>query len=576
MNHFFRGIAVAAILFLFTHPVLGQGNDGQLDPSFNSLSKIHTPIGTKVDSASAVALDQGGGIVLAGSSFNGSDFDFALGLYTSDGNLNPGFGEGGKVTTNLLGDDIGRAVAIDRNGGNIVVAGSSNEDFSVVRYTAVGALDGSFGNGGIAKTDIGGRDAATAVSILSNGKILVAGISFEDNNTSYFTLVRYNSNGSLDESFGTGGIVKRMGTYTINSQTANAAAKWNTPSTLIVKDDGSIILTGTGFGATTFYAVMMQFNSDGTLNTGFGDGGNVLTDLNPSLETFVRAAALQSDGKIIIGGKSMGYPFVYRFDSNGALDPSFDSDGKLLVYYSATQVLGDVASIALQQDGKIILAGSAKNANNKFSFAAVRLNGSDGTLDATFSSDGKDITPIGGGTQDDICNGAAISMDGKIVMAGTYSGGGKKDFAVFRYNADGTIDNTNFGSYGKLRTMLYFGGDDRIMDAALMSDGKVLFVGTTYYDTQEFAFGRLDTSGQFASFFTDDHINFPQGPSVANAVAIQSDGKMVLAGKVTINGIDNFALARLDESGSLDGSFGSGGKVTSNETSALEAKAVAI
>jgi uncharacterized delta-60 repeat protein len=166
--------------------VLSQafGAPGDLDPTFGNGGKVTTAIGSGNDRGSSVALQSDGKIVVAGYSDNGSNYDFALMRYTVAGALDAGFGDGGKVTTSISSSyDFGHSVAVQSDG-KIVVAGYSggiypaNADFALARYTAAGALDTSFGSGGKVITPIGSAyDEGRSVAVQSDGKIVVAGLS---------------------------------------------------------------------------------------------------------------------------------------------------------------------------------------------------------------------------------------------------------------------------------------------------------------------------------------------------------------------------------------------------------------
>ncbi|MFH1526477.1 MAG: hypothetical protein ABIG69_07465, partial [Bacteroidota bacterium] len=564
MNYLFRGIVVLVVLFLFHTSALAQGKEGTLDPTFNPVYKINTPMGASLDSATAIARDPNSPqFVQVGKTFNGSNYDFAVVRYDLSGNPASFFGKGGKVTLDISGDDIANDVKMTSDG-KITVVGSSNGDFAIVKYISNGVLDPSFGTGGKVITDIGGTDAATAVVVLPSGKILVAGYSYVDAYTSYFMMVRYNANGELDQSFGDNGFVKKMPSFINNTHTLYATAHQNSRVTLLVQFNGRIIMNGTGYASGYYVHVMSKFESDGKEDSTFNNGnGTRIEVLTFASYAGVSAAALQSDGKVLVGGKFMGYPFVRRFD-NGIVDSTFGENGSIIVPYNTEQAFGSVASIVIQTDDKIVVAGSTPNENNKYAFAAVRLNGSDGSIDETFSSDGRDITSIGDGTLHNICTGAIITNDGKIIMSGTHYLNSESDFGLYRYNSDGSID-TEFGSHGKITERVNFLSDDRIIDAKRMKDGNILLVGTTTYEeVQSFYVSRRDTTWKTLKYFwLDDHITFSEGPSVAKTSTVQSDGMIILGGKVTINGVDNIALARIngEDDGKLDSQFGIDGKV---------------
>ena len=353
-------------------------------------------------------------------------------------------------------------------------------------HAGVGDLDPSFGTGGKVTTDFGpASDRAFAVAIQTDGKIVAAG----DSGSGDFALVRYNTDGSLDLSFGSGGKVT------------------------------------TDFG-------------------GFGDSAFAL--------------AVQSDGKIIAAGA--GAPgglccqfALARYQTDGSLDTSFHGDGRVLTPFGGN---AQVAAIAVQSDGKIVAAGSMATFDSLF--ALVRYN-VDGSLDLTFGSGGKVTTDFGGF---DAATGVAVQADGKIVAVG--GGGSSNDFLLARYNVDGSLD-ASFGTGGKVVTD--FGGFDGAEAVAIQPDSKIVAVGRGGVLTR-FALARYNTNGSLDTGFSGDGkvttLFFGENIESAAAVAIQDSGKIVVVGRVFQTFDPSFALARYRANGDLDPTFGSGGKVTTD------------
>ncbi len=292
--------------------------------------------------------------------------------------------------------------------------------------------------------------------------------------------------------------------------------------------------------------------SRGVLDPSFdGDGWATLNFGSPF--QWIYGIALQPDGKIVVAGSAVGdaYPecAMARYNPDGSLDPSFDDDGMLV-----TDISGDTNSfkdIALQADGKIVAVGWASNGVSN-DFALVRYN-PDGSLDTSFSGDGIQATDFA--SSNDAANGVALQPDGKIVVAGS---GGSSDIAVARYNPDGSLDST-FDGDGKLLTSV--GGIDRGNDVALQPDGKIVVAGYTYAD---FAVIRYNADGSLDSTFdsdgklvTDFQGNYDEG----YALFLQPDGKIVVSGSANNGTNDDFALARYNPDGSLDTSFDGDGKL---------------
>lgn len=397
---------------------------GGLDPTF-SLDGIDTlAIGIfGSDYGQSVAIQSDSKIVVAGYSSRGSDFDFAVVRYNTDGTLDNTFSTDGKTTTDILEDDKAYSIAIQGDG-KIVLAGESgngpDDNFAVVRYNSDGSLDNTFGTGGIVTTNFGSfSDGANSVAIQGDGKIVLAGWML---NGSYweFALARYNSNGTLDNTFGSGGKV------TTSIGTGNDEGH-----SVAIQSDGKIIVAGFAqdtTGSIQDFAIV-RYNSDGSLDNTFGTGGIVTTDFGGNGDDG-RTVVIQGDGKIVVGGycfnASIDFAMV-RYNSNGTLDNSFDTDGKITTDIGGGGWSDYGYSAVIQGDGKIIMAGFTSI--NVGDFALVRYN-SDGSMDSTFDTDGIITTDFG--ISADNGYGVALQADGKIVVSGQSIG----MFAVARYNND--------------------------------------------------------------------------------------------------------------------------------------------
>jgi uncharacterized delta-60 repeat protein len=404
---------------------------GDLDTTFDGDGKVTTDFGSNHDQARGVAIQTDGKIVVAGSSINSghSKSDFALARYNSNGSLDTTFDGDGKVTTAVESThNYAFSVAIQSDG-KIVVAGGNNRDFALTRYNSDGSLDTSFDVDGKVATDFGGSgEYASAVAIESDGKIVVAGYSIGS-----FALARYNSNGSLDTTFdGDGKVTTAVGGF---NDYANSVA---------IQSDGKIVVAGSSYNGSSHDFALVRYNSNGSLDTTFDGDGKVTTTVG-SGDDEAHSVAIQSDGKIVVAGHSwngINRSFALaRYNSNGSLDTTFDGDGKVT---TAVGTSDDRAfSVAIQSDGKIVVAGYSLNYSS-FDFALVRYN-SNGSLDATFDSDGKVTTAVGNSY--DYAFSVAIQSDGKIVVAGTNSNSSNDDFALARYHVseaptDMTLSNT--------------------------------------------------------------------------------------------------------------------------------------
>ena len=396
------------------------------------------------------------------------------------GDLDPTFGSGGMVTTDLnRSTDLANAVAIQPDGKLVVVGQTyknndySTEDFTVARYNADGMLDDTFGSHGRVRTDFPGLAAVpSSLVIQPDGKIIVAGGAFPlFTFLGNFEVVRYNRNGSLDSSFGEGGIVTT--TFPQGSYAFDVA----------LQSDGKIVAAGTlfvnfdpGESSNTDFA-LARYNADGTPDATFGNGGQVSTDFL-GLEDDAFSVLIQPDGKIVAVGSANDPASFYdfaaaRYFSNGMLDTTFGVGGKVHSDFGA-QNFDRARSAALQPDGRIVAAGFATGQNGGAQNFAVARYTSNGILDTTFSGDGKTQIDFG-----NCCQGAnkvLLQSDGKIVAVGGSNGeSSEDDFLLARLNRRGTLDRT-FGIDGKVRTS--FGDLNGAANGALLQpDGKIVAVG---------------------------------------------------------------------------------------------------
>lgn len=398
-----------------------QCQPGILDISFRGTGKVTTDIGNSNDNGAALAIQADGKIVVVGPSFDGSNYNFAVVRYNSDGSLDTSFNGTGKVITNISGSSDDRALSVAiQSDGKIVVAGASyyigNDDFAVVRYNSDGSLDPSFNGNGKVTTDFGGSgEVARSVAIQGDGKIVVAGDSNYD-----FAVVRYNSDGTLDTSFnGTGKVTTSVGN---GDDVGNSVA---------IQGDCKIVVAGYSNSGSNYDFAVVRFNSDGSLDTSFNGIGKVTTDFGGSDDSGY-SVAIQADGKIVVAGGIGSYPNYYfaivRYNANGSLDASFNGTGKVITDFGNHSDEG--RSVAIQGDGKIVVAGSTFNPNSRADIAVARYN-SDGSLDTSFNGTGKAVTGID--ISDDEGHSVAIQGDGKIVVSGYSRIGSGTDFAVVRY-----------------------------------------------------------------------------------------------------------------------------------------------
>ena len=411
-----RRLLLAACLLAVLLISSAQATPGGLDPTFGASGKVTTSMGSQAFGY-GLALQPDGNIVVAGMGYNNATAqDFGLARYKPDGSLDTSFGATGKVTTAFgVGYDGADDLAVQPDG-KLVAAGvssnGSNVDFALARYHSDGSLDTSFNGTGTVTTPIGqGYDAAYALALQPDGKLVAAGRSSNGSNND-FALARYNPNGTLDSGFGSGGKV----TTAIGPSDDEAYA-------LALQPDGKLVAAGLiRNGSQTVFA-LARYNPNGSLDASFNGTGKVTTAHGATYAS-ANALALQPDGKLVAAGVGQNGPqFVFalvRYHPDGSLDTSFDATGKVTTAIGQSQ--DSVSDLALQPDGKVVAAGySYSGADRDLAFA--RYN-ADGTLDPGFGSGGKITTAIGPGH--DNAYGLALQPDGKLVAAGTTWDGSKR------------------------------------------------------------------------------------------------------------------------------------------------------
>ena len=425
-------VGVLAMLTTGLPASLALASGGSLDTTFDTDGKVTTDIVSSLDdAASSVAVQADGKIIVAGDYDNNVSRDFAVARYNTNGSLDTTFDTDGKVVTDIGTNtsDIVQSVAIQADG-KILVAGYSDPvatyDFVVVRYNANGSLDTTFDTDGKVATDIGTNsvDNIYSVVVQSDGKIVVAGWS-NAGGRSDFTVVRYNTNGSLDTTFDTDGkVITDIGTN-----------RFDTAYSAVLQADGKIVVAGTSDAGGTDDYVVVRYNTNGSLDTTFDSDGKVTTNIGTSSTDYGSSVLVQSDGKIVVAGYSdvgsTNNLVLVRYNTNGSLDTTFDSDGKAISDIGSSNT-DRPNSAVLQADGKIVVAGYS-NTGGSDNFVVVRFN-TNGSFDTTFGIDGKVSTDIGTNSGDQ-ARSIVLQADGKIVVAGTSDTGGSDNYALVRYNA---------------------------------------------------------------------------------------------------------------------------------------------
>jgi uncharacterized delta-60 repeat protein len=404
------------------------------------------------------------------------------------------FGGGGALRTNLGGTyDWAYATAVQPDG-RILAAGVSNAggtyDFALARYTTTHSLDPTFGNQGVALTDFGkSYDWAYALALQSDGKIVVAGVS-DSTGSKDFALARFHPNGVLDEGFGRGGLV----TQGMRSLTADVIRG------IAIQPDGKIVAGGSSYddvvtiGPNSDFLVA-RYLPDGSSDLSFGIGGLMSTDFGRSSFDQPHALALQRDGKVVLGGYTNdgdgpGVLFgadqlaLARYTQSGMLDPTFGQDGT--VVFDGGSLDERILSLAIAPDGGL-LAGGYANGEKRSDLLLAKLQ-TDGSMVPGFGTTGKGLSIIDLGTYSERVSSLVVQPNGRIVAGGQTAVAHNADFGVFRYTADGALDEA-FGQAG-VASFDFGGREDRVHAVALQADGKILAVGQSEAD---FALARFNS-----------------------------------------------------------------------------------
>jgi uncharacterized delta-60 repeat protein len=415
-----------------------QAAPGELDPSFGRAGKVVTILGTTDDWVwlDDVELQSDGKIVAAGGSGAFGSEDFTLVRYRNDGKPDESFGSNGRVRTSVApNDDEVLKVALQRDGKIVAVGagGDGSQGYGIVaRYDAGGSLDKAFGSSGSVEARRGQNSFLRTVAVQADGKILVAGTAFEPEQGEFrFVVGRYDADGTLDRSFGSGG-------WTSPGGDSSAAAD------VALQPDGKIVVAGSRVRAVEGdYEwggfVLARYRSDGTLDPTFGSGGRVVTQVGAGGEA--DSVVLQADGRILVGGTtiaksgesvdSTGKLALVRYEADGNLDPTFGRGGKATSGFGELSYAEDVVLLA---GGRIAVA--VGNDLGLFEVARYLPNGAP---DKAFGKGGVARASFGG--QFDVATSVGVQADGMLIGAGTTYNSAKEEqrFALARFIDTQTI-----------------------------------------------------------------------------------------------------------------------------------------
>lgn len=472
----------------------------------------------------------------------------------SPGDLDATFGDAGRVFTSFgYGADTGRAVAVQADG-KLVVAGfgetsESSGDWSIllVRYNTDDTLDATFGIDGKVITDVPGYtgETANAVKIQADGRIVVGGFGNSGANR-HFLVLRYNADGTPDNSFSGDGLA-----------TVDFGQQYNECWGLAIQTNGAILAGGVTFASNYSFA-LARLTTSGSLDSSFDGDGKVTLSSTYGMRATV---TLQSDGKVLMAGSVNSRFCLARYNTNGALDTTFDGDGILTTTIAGSTGSGALA-VAVQppvssQPERIVAAGWALVGTRRFAVARYNLNGA---LDTTFDVDGMLTHGIGSAANE---ANAVLVQGEKITVAGFSRNAGESWASIARFNLNGSLDGTFAVDYAPFWSAVPLGN---VGYALADQAGKTVLVGHGVSNAvnRDLMVLRFLANGAFDPSFDGDGIRLQDVTDVAATLtdaALQADGKIVVAGHIAMSPLPMWAIARLEPDGSLDPSFGSGGKV---------------
>jgi uncharacterized delta-60 repeat protein len=405
------------------------GAPGSVDTSFQG-GKVMVPVGGADAYAYALAAQPDGKLLVAGTSHDHGG-DFALLRLDRDGQLDESFGSAGLVSTEVgAGSDIARAVAVDDEG-RIVLAGSADSggkpNFGVVRYLPNGKLDDHFGDHGKVVVKVGDdADTAYALVLQADGKIVVGGDSNQGSSKTGvdFALARLLPDGSLDESFGDSGIVTQS--------VAQFGARDSIYALALQPVDGEQRIVAVG-GEGDFS--LARFRADGELDTSFGEQGT-LHGLFGSTIGAARAVVVTDAGELLVAGHAMHDFALTKLSPEGELVASFGDAGKVVTAVSKDN-WDEANGLAVETDGKLLVAGFTYEGHSSSGNTALVRYDDDGALDASFGDAGVVITEVAAPSKPDQGSALVLSPDERVpserILVAGFASSGFSQFAITRF-----------------------------------------------------------------------------------------------------------------------------------------------
>jgi len=604
-------IAGGARFGTMQYQITRYNTNGTIDTTFANGGTVLEPLGPGNGQAFAIALQADGKVVVAGDVTSDRN-KFGIARFNTDGSLDLLFGGGGSAVAVGPAGDAGAHAMVIQPDGKIVLGGFSTgatgkKVFTLVRYTSVDTIDTTFGTNGFVIGAEGAVDEEIdSLGLQADGRIVAAGTSANG-----LRMQRYNADGTIDASWThtlfpyiNGGLdmvvqdadqkiavvgnvpdgaVSDLGILRVSmvdgaaDTTFGSGTCANGPcpgvTATIIGDSGgptglalqgtNYLVSGVSFPAFgTSSVVVFRFTSNGTLDTTFGTNGKASAKPTGNGDNG-RGIALRANGGIVVAGLANGDhgdtdSLVTVFNPTGQLDNTFNGTG--FSRLDVGSMTGEWRATALT-GGKIVAAGFTVSETGVKGGVIGRYN-ADGTLDATFGTAGITTFPL-------VANAIAVqAVDGKLVVGGTALTGATPSMAFARFTANGALDTT-FNGTGTL-TIAPASADEEISSVAVQPDGKIVgagFVTGTFLDS---VFVRLTSAGVLDTTFNGSGklvASSSTGADVVNALAIQADGKIVGGGWAEISGTqDSMTVTRVNQNGTLDTAFGTGGFGTATFT----------
>jgi uncharacterized delta-60 repeat protein len=394
----------------------------------------------------------------------------AITTFGQPGTLDHSFGGNGLVRTPLDFGAGGEGAAVQSDG-KIVVAGwyypnDYMTNFLVARYNINGTLDNTFAGGdGEQGISFGNQSEGIKVAIQSDGKIVAVG-SIRDNGIHALVVVRLNTNGTMDNSFGTGGKVQVT------------TLGWSEGSGLAIQSDGKILVTGYSDPQNQGLPAIARLLSNGTTDNTFGVQGKILLPLtDPQSGINYTDIAMQADGKIVLCGTVFHYIsgvkeiLTWRVNANGTTDITYGTNGTVFETVGSYSNSGAHA-VKIQSDGKIVVGGYYQTGASDSNFLVIRYN-ANGTHDNTFAGNGRAGVSFSHSAEG---TGIALQSGGNVIIGGYVRSSQDEDFAMARLLTNGTLD-THFGSDNTGKVTTGFGYDDVEHGITLQPTGEIVAVG---------------------------------------------------------------------------------------------------